>query len=65
MSLDKAIIHGREHRKPYKKPKSVDTSCRNHGDCWSCKKNRLHKVISDNELCNILLKYYKENVDER
>lgn len=43
MSLDKAIEHGKEHRKPYTGSKSFDYSCRNHGDCPWCKENRLHK----------------------
>lgn len=40
MSLDQAIKHGKEHRKPYRYAKAVDTSCRNHGDCPYCKSNR-------------------------
>ena len=31
MSLDKAIEHGKEHRKPFNHAKSVDKTCRNHG----------------------------------
>ena len=40
MSLDKAIEHGKEHRKPYKGGKAIDKSCRNHGGCDACKMNR-------------------------
>lgn len=29
--LDKAIEHGKEHRKPYRKSKRFDWTCRNHG----------------------------------
>lgn len=43
MSLDKAIIHGKEHRKPYDKAKRYFVSCRNHGSCPWCKRNRQHK----------------------
>ena len=43
MSLDKAIEHGKEHRKQYTGSKSFDYSCRNHGDCPCCRANRLHK----------------------
>lgn len=41
MALDKAIKHGKEHRKPYMdiRPRS----CRNHGDCPFCLSNRIHK----------------------
>lgn len=50
MGLEKAIIYGKEHRKPYRGSKSVDRSCRNHGrhnhgpgnQCIWCLDNRLH-----------------------
>lgn len=36
MSLDKAIQHGKEKRKPYRGAKAIDPYCRNHGsDDWS------------------------------
>lgn len=31
MGLEKAIEHGKEHRKPFHGAKAVDMSCRNHG----------------------------------
>ena len=40
MSLDKAIKSGKEKRKPYRKGKAVDGSCRNHGSCTYCTGNR-------------------------
>ncbi|NCA83878.1 MAG: hypothetical protein EOM72_14280 [Opitutae bacterium] len=43
MSLDKAILHGKEWRKPYRKAKAVDATCRNHGTCPACRKARQHK----------------------
>lgn len=43
MSLDKAIEHGKEKRKPYHGSKAVDRSCRNHGDCPWCERNRRYK----------------------
>ena len=43
MSLDKAIAHGKEHRKPYRGAKAVDGTCRNHGSCLWCERNRKHK----------------------
>ena len=43
MSLEKAIEHHKEHRKKYKGAKSVDSSCRNHGDCPWCKGNRTYQ----------------------
>lgn len=42
MSLDKAIEHGKEKRKPYKGAKAIDRTCRNHGSCDWCKGNRLY-----------------------
>lgn len=54
MSLDKAIHHKKEKRKPYTKSKAVDSTCRNHGSCAYCRANRQHKhkrqqPASDNE----------------
>lgn len=43
MSLDKAILHKKEHRKPYRGSKAFDSSCRNHGSCPWCRDNRMHK----------------------
>lgn len=49
MSLDKAIQHGKEHRKQYRGAKLIDKSCRNHGggsgyQCPYCLGNRLHST---------------------
>lgn len=49
MSLDKAIQHGKEHRKPYRKAKAVDATCRNHGSCAYCRDNRLHQSLKTNQ----------------
>ena len=49
MSLDKAIGHGKEKRKPYKGAKAIDCTCRNHGSCTWCRDNRLHKRLKDEE----------------
>jgi hypothetical protein len=43
MSLDKAIAHGKEHRKPYTGGKAFARSCRNHGVCSFCEGNRRFK----------------------
>ena len=43
MSLDKAILHGKEKRKPYRGAKAIDCTCRNHGSCPWCRDNRKHK----------------------
>ena len=49
MSLDKAIEHGKEHRKPFRGSKAIDPSCRNHGGCPWCEGNRLHKAKKELE----------------
>ncbi len=40
MGLDKAIKAGKEHRKPYRRSKAFDRSCRNHKSCPWCRGNR-------------------------
>lgn len=42
MSLDKSIEHGKDWREPYRRAKSIDKTCRNHGSCEYCKANRLY-----------------------
>lgn len=44
MSLDKAIQHNKEQRKPYTNSKAFDYSCRNHGSCSYCLNNRTHST---------------------
>ena len=56
MSLDKAILHGKEHRKAYHGSKSIDRTCRNHGGCEWCAENRKHKFrdkrpMDEEDLC--------------
>jgi hypothetical protein len=43
MSMDKAIEHGKEHRKPYYHSGKFDLTCRPHGGCPWCENNRLHR----------------------
>lgn len=45
MSLDKAIEHGKEHRKEYRGSKAIYKTCRNHGGCEWCEENRKHKYL--------------------
>ena len=44
MSLDKAIEHGKERRRPYYGSKAIDCTCRNHGDCPCCQGNRAYST---------------------
>lgn len=43
MSLNKAIEHGKEKRKPYYGAQAIDCTCRPHGSCKWCRSNRLYK----------------------
>lgn len=49
MSLDKAIEHGKEHRKQYKGAKAIDCTCRNHGSCEYCKQGRLYQIRKEKQ----------------
>ncbi len=59
MNLNKAIKHGKEHRKPYTGAKSVDCTCCNHGSCEWCKQNRLYQRNKVNEASRQRLNEYK------
>lgn len=43
MGLEKAIEHGKEKRKIYYGAKAIDRTCRNHGSCLWCNRNRTHR----------------------
>jgi hypothetical protein len=45
MSLDKAIEHGKEKRKPYRRSARFDYSCRHGGSCEYCRNNRLFERV--------------------
>lgn len=45
MSLDKAIAHGKEHRKQYYGSKAIDKTCRSHGSCPWCQEKRKYKIL--------------------
>ena len=63
MSLDKAIEHGKEKRKPYKGAKAVDCTCRNHGSCEWCKNNRLYKQVRMDEATRQEFKEFENEED--
>lgn len=56
MSLDKAVQHGKEYRKPYTGGKAIDRTCRNHGSCDYCRENRLHASKVQQEIADAKLK---------
>lgn len=61
MSLDKAIEHGKEHRKPYRGAKAVDPMCRNHGgDNWDVE-NRMIQTLKEKAKAESKI---KESLDE-
>ena len=66
MGMEKAIKHGKERRKPYRKSKALDASCRNHKSCPYCYRTRTHfdrkrRAAADKELeCTTT---NKENVE--
>ena len=51
MSLNKAIEHKKEFRKPYRGSKADDCSCRNHGSCPRCMSNRMYQQLKMEEAC--------------
>lgn len=60
MSLDKAIEHGKEKRRPYVGAKAIDCSCRNHGSCEWCKQNRLQQSRKVREAVDAALREYED-----
>jgi hypothetical protein len=56
--MNKAIEHGKEHRKPYKGGKAFCCSCRNQGGCEWCLGNRMYKFSKENEKTLDKLKDY-------
>lgn len=61
MSLEKAIEHGKEHRKPYTGSKAIDKTCRNHGGCEWCEENRKHKYNKREEAMQERLSEYEDS----
>ena len=64
MSLDKAIEHGKEKRKPYTGDKAVDNECRNHGSSSWCRENRLHSIKIQEESADARLEEYRQEESE-
>lgn len=64
MGLDKAIQYGKEKRKPYSGAQAIDCTCRPHGSCEWCKRNRLHQQIKADERTKEQLSQYKHMEEE-
>ena len=60
MTLNKAIEHGKEHRKQYTGAKAVDKTCRNHGSCAWCEENRKHSRIKRELAAEQYMEVYEE-----
>ena len=58
MGLEKAIAHGKEHRKPYHDSRAVASECRNHGKCDYCLSNRMHSFKKQKQAAIQKLKEY-------
>lgn len=63
MSLDKAIEHGKEKRKPYHGAKAIDPWCRNHGFCKSCELSRKIKFFKKEQSAKNKEKEYCGDTD--
>ena len=62
MGLEKAIRSGKERRKPYRKAKLVDRTCRNHGTCSWCHSNRVFKSVVRKQIVEEKLREYKRGL---
>lgn len=63
MSLDQAIEHKKEKRKPYFGSKAIDPTCRNHGGCPWCEENRKYHDNKEQERCEQELEDWRNEVD--
>lgn len=60
MSLNKAIQHKKEHRRPYYGTKAIDATCRNHGsDDWA-KANRLYGATRSKAAAESAIREYEK-----
>jgi len=57
MSLEKAIEHGKEKRRPYRDCRRFDPSCRNHKSCPYCRSTRTHLTKRQNEAARAEVNY--------
>lgn len=64
MSLNKAIEHNKEKRKPYVGSKAIDPSCRNNCGCDWCKENRMIHSLKQLERTQQDLNDYLLNQEE-
>jgi len=65
MGLEKAIAAGKEHRKAYCGTKIVDQTCRNHGGCLRCLRDRTYRTQKELEKCRFSRKDAESDEPER
>jgi hypothetical protein len=60
MSLEKAILFGKEYRRAYRREKAIDATCRNHGSCY-CRLHGIHSnVLREMIAKEKLIEYMKD-----
>lgn len=62
MAFTKAIEHKKEHRKIYRGSKAFDASCRNHGGCNWCLKNRIYKYDKKKEATRLKEEEFEQEI---
>jgi DNA repair photolyase len=65
MTLDKGILHGKEHRKPYRRSQAFDRSCRCHGGCSYCYAARMYAHRKREAAAAAALAAYRSDVNEQ
>lgn len=63
MSLDKAIKHNKEHRKPYRGAAVWDSHCRNNNYCSWCRDDRTIQDQRAREAADKQLKELEKELD--
>lgn len=64
MGLERGIEFGKEHRKPYRKSKRFDRTCRNHGACSYCRANRTHFDEKRRNASEYDLKNWEDDIED-
>ena len=62
MSFDNLYENRKDKRRNYYNSKAIDRSCRNHGDCSWCERNRLKKRILQEQDADEQIKEWKDNL---
>lgn len=64
MSFDKNYPNRKDWRKPYRKSKAFDASCRPHGTCGWCQGNRQHQYNRQMDLVDSLMEEWEKDYVE-